>query len=381
MASVGTLAAGVAHEINNPLAYVSGNLTYVAEELARLLTEARGAHRTAQVEVLRAVSEALDEAQHGAGRVRDIVKDLKTFSRDDEAEAGPLDLRPVLESSLSMCNNEIKHRARLRKEWGEVPRVHATEAKLGQVFLNLLVNAAQALKDGAADQHEIVVRTFTDAQGRAVVEVRDSGCGIPPENLKRIFDPFFTTKPVGVGTGLGLSICHNIVTALGGTISVESELEKGTCFRVVLPPASAQPEVAAPVMAPVGASRVVGARILVLDDDPLLSKSLVRLFGREARTEALADPREALARVVAGERFDVILCDVMMPRMSGQEFWEALGRVAPEQRERLVFVTGGAFTAEAQSFLQTVSNPVCPKPFDLDALHSFVRERMREARP
>jgi CheY-like chemotaxis protein/two-component sensor histidine kinase len=325
------------------------------------------------------VTQALDDAQHGAWRVRDIVRDLKTFSRDDDAEAGPLDLRPVLESSLSMCHNEIKHRARLRKEWGAVPLVFAPEGKLGQVFLNLLVNAAQAIKDGAVGQHEIVVRTFTDERGRAVVEVQDSGCGIPPENLKRIFDPFFTTKPVGVGTGLGLSICHNIITALGGSIGVESELGKGTCFRVVLPPAAVQPEAAGPAPLPEEEARVAGARILVLDDDPLVSKALARLFGRDVRTEALADPREALARLTAGERFDVILCDVMMPEMSGQEFWEALGRVAPEQRERLVFVTGGAFTAEAQAFLQSVPNPICTKPFDPRALHAFVRERLARA--
>ncbi|HET9450472.1 MAG TPA: PAS domain S-box protein, partial [Aggregicoccus sp.] len=191
MASVGTLAAGVAHEINNPLAFVISNLRYGEAEL-RAWTQALQEGRTPAPEDVSEVVQALGEACHGADRVKHIVRDLKTFSRGGEA-VSRIDLRPVLESSLAMANNEVRHRARLRKELGEVPGVMASEARLGQVFLNLVVNAAQAIREGAADHNEISVRTFTDEAGRAVVEVQDSGCGIPPENLKCIFDPFFTT--------------------------------------------------------------------------------------------------------------------------------------------------------------------------------------------
>ncbi|MBF5043224.1 response regulator [Aggregicoccus sp. 17bor-14] len=371
MASVGTLAAGVAHEINNPLAFVVSNLRYGAVEL-RAWEKALEAGRTLELDEVREVAQALDEACHGADRVKHIVKDLKTFSRGGETPSR-IDLRPVLESSLSMANNEVRHRARLRKELGEVPYVMASEAKLGQVFLNLVVNAAQAIREGAADQNEISVRTSTDAAGRAVVEVRDSGCGIPPENLKLIFDPFFTTKPVGEGTGLGLSICHSIVTGLGGDIHVESRPGEGSLFRVVLPAATDE-QPARPV--PVPSAPGPRGRILVVDDEPLVAKSLVRLLGTEHHAEAVTSARTALERLVAGEHFDLVFCDVMMPEMSGRDFWEALGHVQPALQGRVVFVTGGAFTPEARRFLEQVAGRVVAKPFDPGEVKAVVRERL-----
>ena len=204
MASVGTLAAGVAHEINNPLAYVMANLAFVVEELRR------------DFGGMAEVIEALDEARAGAERVRVIVRDLKTFSRQHQDELVPVDVRKVLEASVSIAWNEIRHRARLVKLLADVPDVMASEARLGQVCLNLLVNAAQALPVGAAEKNEIRLTTSLEA-GRVVIEVADTGPGIPPEVLSRIFDPFFTTKAAGVGTGLGLSICRSIVQSLGAS--------------------------------------------------------------------------------------------------------------------------------------------------------------------
>ncbi len=230
MVSIGILAAGVAHEINNPLAYITANLRYGMDELrlkAGDLTEDGGTE----------VSVALQEAEQGADRVRRIVRDLKLFSRVAEDAPEIFDIRRCLESSLNMAASEIRHRAQLEKSFDEVPLVAADESRLGQVFLNLLINAAQAIPPAQVHANLVRVATYTDAKGRAVVEVRDSGSGIPPENLARIFDPFFTTKPLGVGTGLGLSICHGIVSSLGGEIDVESEVGKGTVFRVCLPPA------------------------------------------------------------------------------------------------------------------------------------------------
>jgi len=233
MASLGTLAASVAHEINNPLSYMTSNLRFIDEEL-RAMTEAgeslagpRGGE----------VRQALQETLTGSSRVSEIVRDLKTFSRSDGERRGPVDVHAVLDLCANMARSEIRHRARLVKEYGEVPLVDANETRLGQVFLNLLVNAAQAIPEGAkVKDHEIRLTTHRDEHGWVVVEVRDSGMGIPPENLSRLFDPFFTTKPAGVGTGLGLSICHGIITGLGGRITVESEPGRGTCFRVLLPP-------------------------------------------------------------------------------------------------------------------------------------------------
>jgi two-component system, NtrC family, sensor kinase len=232
MVSLGTLAAGVAHEINNPLAYMLSNLHFVDTEV-RLMApsvEALGGEQG------RELQQALREAIDGGNRVRDIVRDLKTFSRGGgEDQRSSVDIHAVLDSCANMARSEIRHRARLVKAYGSVPPVYANDSRLGQLFLNLLVNAAQAIPHGNANLNEIRVTTTLDDEGQVLVEIRDTGVGIPPENLTRLFDPFFTTKPVGVGTGLGLSICHGIVTAQGGRISVESQPNQGSTFRVQLP--------------------------------------------------------------------------------------------------------------------------------------------------
>lgn len=225
MASLGTLAAGVAHEINNPLAYMVANVDFARKEL-----RAKGAGAR-----LDALLSALDEAAEGGSRVRHIVGGLKTFSRADGGELGPVDVDPVIQLVLRMAQQQIQSKARLVLELSPVPPVHANEAQLGQVILNLLVNAAQALPDGKVSENEIRITTAPAPPGRVRIEVRDTGPGIAPELQSRIFDPFFTTKPIGEGTGLGLAICHGIVTSFRGEIGVESEVGKGACFRVLLP--------------------------------------------------------------------------------------------------------------------------------------------------
>ena len=243
LASMGTLAAGVAHEINNPLTYVMANIGFVAERLSKLKPFPAVAFDQ-QIEEL---GTALSEAQEGAVRVRQIVRDLKTLARGDEEHYGPVDISRVIETSIGMVAADIRAKADLVIDLGETPPVEASESRLGQVLVNLLVNAAQAITEGGAAANRIRIATRTDAVGRAVISVSDSGSGIPPEVLGRIFDPFFTTKPVGVGTGLGLFICHGIVKALGGEITVESKLGAGTTFRILLPPARvARPRTATP---------------------------------------------------------------------------------------------------------------------------------------
>jgi PAS domain S-box-containing protein len=228
MASIGTLASGIAHEINNPLAYVMLNLSALAEEL-RPLVEAAAPRRA------RALLDLVDDARTGAERVRKIVRGLKTFARAGEDHRVPMAIESAIEVAVNMTSGELRNRARLVKSYGLTPRVVADEARLGQVFINLLVNAAHAIPEGNAVDNEIGITTSTDAEGRAVVEIRDTGVGIPAHLRARIFDPFFTTKEIGKGTGLGLSISHEIIAALGGLIEVSSELGKGTTFRVMLP--------------------------------------------------------------------------------------------------------------------------------------------------
>jgi PAS domain S-box-containing protein len=234
LASVGTLATGIAHEINNPMSYVTVNLVQLSSELAELARWS-GDPKTAGCD-LGELSQIATEALEGARRVNKIVKELKIFARGDDERLVPVDMRAVVKDSLNIALHELKHRARLVLELEDVPPVLANESKLGQVCLNLLINAGQAIPRGEADRHQIVIRTRGREDGWALLEISDTGCGISPENQRRLFDPFFTTKPVGEGTGLGLSICHGIIQQLGGAIEVESAVGQGSLFRVVLPP-------------------------------------------------------------------------------------------------------------------------------------------------
>jgi two-component system cell cycle sensor histidine kinase/response regulator CckA len=364
MASVGTLAAGVAHEINNPLAYVTANVSMMIEELDRVGVEGPSTGSTE-------LREMALEAQAGAERIRKIVRGLKTFSRAEEERRAVIDVRPVLELSINMTFNEIRHRARLVKDYRPTPLVEADEARLGQVFINLLVNAAQALPVGESESHEIRIVTWTDETGRAAIEIRDTGAGIPAEHLGRIFDPFFTTKPVGIGTGIGLSICHSIVTGMSGEIAVTSEPGRGTTFRLVLPPATARVGDSAEAQTS-AKPPVVCASILVVDDEPAVGLVLRRVL-RDHEVTSLTSASDALALLETGKRFDLILSDLMMPEMSGMDFYDELARRQPALASRIVFISGGAFTPNANAFLDRVPNERLDKPFDLRRVRELVQ--------
>jgi two-component system NtrC family sensor kinase len=241
MVSLGTLAAGVAHELNNPISYVLSNLRFAVDELG----DQAEAGKALSGEQLQEVQQALREALEGGERMRNIVRDLRSFSRREDERFGPVDIHTVLDSCASLARSEIRHRAQLVKEYGEIPHVLGNESRLGQLFLNLLVNAAQAIPEGDAKGNSVRLTTALAGTGWVVVSVQDTGMGISPENLQRLFKPFFTTKPVGVGTGLGLSICHGIVTAMGGRIEVSSEVGKGTTFRVFMPVADTGTKISA----------------------------------------------------------------------------------------------------------------------------------------
>jgi PAS domain S-box-containing protein len=377
MASVGTLAAGVAHEINNPLSFIVPNLDFAIDELGKSGIDG---------EILRALSEARD----GSLRVREIVRDLHAFSRAESSVVQLLDVRSVLQSAIGLAQNEIRHRARIEVDVGEVPLVAGTERRLVQVLVNLLLNAAQAIPEDRSEGHAVRVSVGTASDGRACVEVSDTGAGIAPEIQKRIFDPFFTTKPIGVGTGLGLSVCHGIVNALGGEIQVESEPGKGSTFRVLLPPADPRagkkdaqasrghrPGAAAAEATAAPARR---GRVLVVDDDVLVGRAVGRMLSSHHDVVARPSAHEALAELGrAPQGYDVLLCDLMMPDMTGMELHGRLSELDPELAERTIFITGGAFTPSARDFLARVSNPRLEKPFDADGLRALVAEML--ARP
>jgi signal transduction histidine kinase len=236
MAAVGTLSAGVAHQVDNPLTYLLLNL----EQVLRRVRAARASDDPvaligSDAAGLASFEQSLKDAVDGANRIKQVVRDLLTVAQGDAEHGTTMDLRCVVESATQLTWHQISQRARLRKTLGQVPPVAANEARLGRVFLNLMVNAAQAIPVGHSEGHEVHIATSTDEPGNAVVEVSDTGSGIAPEHIGRIFDPFFTTKGED-GSGLGLSVSCGIVRNLGGDITVRSVLGRGTTFRVVIPP-------------------------------------------------------------------------------------------------------------------------------------------------
>jgi PAS domain S-box-containing protein len=365
MSAVGTLAAGVAHGMNNPLAYVKGNLVFAKSEIGDILNTGRAAQLgPATVGRLAEVGRALGEAEEGANRVRDLVSDLLTFSRHREEPRGTAQLTSVLDSVLQMTANEIRHRARLAKSYKAVPGVVGEASRLAHVFTNLIVNAVQCIPEGHAESNEIRVSTWTDSDGWAVIEIRDTGGGIAPDLQTRVFEPFFTTKPIGSGTGLGLPVAHGIVSALGGRIDLESELGRGTVFRVRLPAWDGKRE-----SKPADVCGEVGRmRLLLVDDDPLVLRVTRRQLEREHEVLAASSGEECLALLRQGQKFDAILCDLMMPVMTGMQLYEAMIEELPRDAERMVFVTGGVFTEGAQQFLEHVPNLRLAKPIEAEAL-------------
>jgi signal transduction histidine kinase len=370
MASMGTLAAGVAHEINNPLACVMANLDLATSEL-----DERAAKVGLSAEFTELQAE-LQDAREASERIRNIVRDLKIFSRPQEDRVGPVDVQRVIESTLRMAWNEIRHRARVVKSFGPTPEAQASESRLGQVFLNLIINAAQAIPEGRIENNEIRIATGTDPRGNVLIEIADTGPGMPPEVVAQLFKAFFTTKPSGVGTGLGLFICHGIISAFGGSITVTSELGKGSVFRILLPPAQAKRLVSAPpVVLDVAAQR--RGRILVVDDEPMIATAVQRSLATEHDVVGIASANEALQRIREGERFDVILCDLMMPQMTGMDLHAELSRVGGEHAVRMIFLTGGAFTPRAQAFLEETPNLYLEKPFNVRQLRALINDCIR----
>ena len=368
MASVGTLAAGVAHEINNPLASVIANLDMALQDLVTLAETAK---------LPPDLSDEIKDARGAADRVREIVRDLKIFSRGDEDRHGPVDVEHVLESTLRMAWNELRHRAKVVKHYTKVPNVDAHESRLGQVFLNLIINAAHAIPAGNYDTNEIRISTSLDPHGRVVVDIADTGTGIPVEVRPRLFTPFFSTKPIGVGTGLGLAISHRIITQFGGTITFDTEVGKGTTFHITLKVAGGMP-VAVPTQKIW--TRAAAARrgnVLVIDDEESLAQALRRFLSVEHNVTAVYRARDALDLLELGTRYDVILCDLMMPQITGMELYSEIVRIDPAQARRIVFLTGGAFTPSAREFLVSTMNRRIEKPFDLKEVRRLVNELTR----
>ncbi len=360
MAAVGQLAAGVAHEINNPLTYIIANLWYLAEH------DFRKARSDAEAQEMATI---LKDTIDGAHRIASIVGDLKVFARHgDNQTLQPTSLVNVCHSAIKLAQNQLQHSARLVLNLQRANAL-ASEERLVQVVLNLLVNAAQAVTAAAAsDDHAILVDVFRDGD-QSVISVRDTGCGMDPQTLNRIFEPFFTTKPMS-GTGLGLSVSLGLVQEMGGRIDVASDPGKGSTFRVVLP-AIDTPAPHPPLTTPSLPARP-SLRILVIDDEERIGQSLKRHLRRDEVLIATSG-NEALGFMQDDGEFDVILCDVMMPDMNGLEVHqEALARF-PWLSQRFAFMTGGTFQAHVTQGLKHSKAQCFAKPLDFAALQSWLK--------
>jgi len=397
LSSMGMLAAGVAHEINNPLSYILYNLDCLADELPDV-TQQVGRLRHALVrhmgeDALRKVAgssiNALDpepwtdiverfhDALDGTRKIKDIARGLGAFSRVESERRGSVQLQDPIESALAIASNEIKYRARVEKDLRFTSPVMGSEGKLSQVFLNLLINAAHAIAEGHVDDNSIRVRTWEEG-GFVLAEVSDSGSGIAPDHLPHIFEPFFTTKPVGVGSGLGLSIVKNIISSFGGSIEVSSERGRGTSFLIRLPAATNAQTDGDDAKGPQMGEWVAG-RILIVDDERGIRDALKRILKGHQIIEAESG-EQARDLLIEDQQFDVVLCDMMMPSVSGADLHRWIVAHCPLLAPRVVFVTGGAFTPSAREYLGTLENLRIDKPFNAAQTRRIVGEMVRAAK-
>lgn len=363
LAAVGTLAAGVAHEINNPLASVCANLAYVDAELRR---------SPRNEPPLEALLTAVSEARDGAERVRSIVQDLLAGAHADGQAVRPMDANVAIERAIAICIDSLRRDVRVVRDLDPLPWIVADERQLVQVLVNILRNANQAAPQEPGREHEIRISSRGERGEVVVIEIRDNGVGIAPEHLNRVFEPFFTTKLIGEGTGLGLSIADRIVRSMGGSLDVESRLGSGTCVRVQLPVSSDTPRPAAERHDSVPREAALRrARVLVIDDEVHLVSALSRYFAHGHELTACGDASSALLLLATGARFDVILCDLMMPGMSGAAFHDVLSARDPRQAARVVLATGGV-TPPEHVLAQGESRRCLRKPFDLPALEALL---------
>lgn len=360
LGAVGRLTAGIAHELNNPLMTLMASLTMFEHEVL-------GAGS-------RELPALLTDARLAAERIGHIVQDLRAWVKGEPGHTATttFDLRQVLEDSLRLTARDFDGHARVVASLAPLPPVAGVPQRMGQVFLNLLQNAAQAMPRGRAGNE---LRVRANAEGDSVwVELEDNGVGIAPEVLPHVFDPFFTTREVGGGTGLGLAVCERIVGDHGGTLTLKSTVGQGTTFRLTLPRADAKPAVpATPTPVPTGRH----ARLLLIDDDPALTRSLARMLSSRCDTTIAANGKEGLEALLGpGAPWDLVLCDVTMPVMGGVELHRELHAQHPGLADELVFISGGSIDEATEGYLSSLPNLRLAKPFGLEQLHALIAERL-----
>lgn len=362
--TLGRVAQGVGHEINNPLSYVMLMLSGLEERL-------RDGEQPTWDDIAEIVGSALD----GTRRVAHIVRSLSSFGRGDVESVGSVDVGRAVTAAENLTRNRLEHVARVEIDRTPVPPVRANEFGLTQVLVNLLLNAADAIESmplaPAAPRPVVRVLPRPDGHGGAWLEVVDAGPGLDLAVLGRLFEPFVTTKGPGRGTGLGLSISRAILARFGATIEAENVAGGGARFRIHLAAADPTTPARPPSEAPPASRRL---RILVVDDEPLVRRSIALLLD-EHDVEPVGDVASAI-EICGRAPPDVVLCDLMLPGLPGSALHEALSRTNPALAARIVYVTGGAFTQASQDFLANTGNVTLLKPFTLGELHAAIAEAL-----
>jgi len=396
--SVGRLAAGLAHEVNNPLTFVLANLESLREShqsIRRFVRQLRVELSTQEVitpqsfermaaeanlrEILDDASDMLTDCYKGTHRIQDIARSLGTFSRADDDRAELVDLTRVVDDACAMVFNQIRYRARLVKRFEPIPMIAAFPGRIAQALVNLLTNAAEAIEGGAYEKHRIVVSTRADDES-VVISVRDTGGGIGEADRERIFTAGFTTKAHRGGMGLGLASCRRIAAEHGGRLEVRHLAEGGTRFDLIIPVdtglavAENRRE-----SRPVSEAPLQRARLLIVDDDAMVLSALRRRLRRRYDVVTVLGGVEALALLSADSEFDSIICDLMMPRVDGKSFYDSVRQDDPDLAKRIVFMSGGAFTPRLRKFAAAVPNPVLQKPVSRDELESMLTAPSDEA--
>jgi two-component system, NtrC family, sensor kinase len=369
--ALGRLAAGIGHEINNPLAFILGSIEAVQETLV-------GIEAQIDPEAYREIGGFLEVATIGSDRIAQIVRSIKMFVRPDGSAREPVDVAAAMRLALDMAAIDVAEHIAIDTDLAAVPPVLGKRVEVEQLLVNLFRNSVHALAGQHDREARIRVSCRRDRE-RVLIEIADTGAGIPQGDLDKIFDPFFTTKPVGEGAGLGLSICHAIVTGMGGTIEVRSAEQSGTTVTVRLPAMEVPRAPAVATEAPRRPARdniAARGRILIVDDEPFVLQMMMHAL-RDHDIVGTSSGREAIARCLA-EPFDLIFCDLMMPEISGMELYETIRQACPALAERIVFVTGGALLDEVRTFLDEVPNEHLEKPVERRRLQALADQLLHQ---
>lgn len=395
--TVGRLAAGLAHEVNNPLTFVLANLESLREShqaVRRFVRKLRVELATQEAitpqsfeqiagesnlqELIDDVADMLTDCHKGMHRIQDIARSLGTFSRADDEQAEMVDISRIVDDACAMVFNQIRYRARLVKRFEPIPLIAAFPGRIAQALVNLLSNAAEAIEGGAYDEHRIVVSTRVE-EGWLRIGISDTGGGVSKTDRDRIFTAGFTTKAHSGGLGLGLTVSKRVAEEHGGRLEVVDLPDRGTCFEIVLPIDTGLAVVErSRDSRPISENPLRRLRLLIVDDDAMVLSALRRRLRRRYETVTVLGGAGALARIEEDPDFDSIICDLMMPEIDGKSFYDQIQKDHPQLADRVVFMSGGAFTPRLRKFAAAIPNPVLRKPVTREDLEAALVTHLQD---